>query len=94
MTNEESINQYLHPLATEGEFALPSRFTYPFLYTPHPLAIKASEELKAYLRTKDEWKEEISRGKMFGVLWSTTPLPAPPRGRATKQNPKSPHGEI
>ena len=46
----------------------PSRFTYPFLYTPHPLAIKASEELKTYLRGKQEWQEEISRGKMFGVL--------------------------
>lgn len=64
----------LHPLpspsgeAERGSFTLPPRFTYPFLYTPHPLSIKASEELKAYLRTKDEWKEEIGRGKMFGVL--------------------------
>ena len=69
------ITPLLHPLPIEGEMSAgqrgsigPSRFTYPFLYTPHPLAIKASEELKAYLRTKDEWKEEISRGKMFGVL--------------------------
>jgi len=64
----------LHPLpspsgeAERGSFTLPPRFTYPFLYTPHPLSIKASEELKAYLRTRDEWKEEIGRGKMFGVL--------------------------
>ena len=62
------MNPILHPLAAEGEFALPSRFTYPFLYTPHPLAIKASEELKTYLRGKQEWQEEINRGKMFGVL--------------------------
>ena len=64
----------LHPLpspsgeAERGSSILPPRFTYPFLYTPHPLSIKASEELKAYLRTRDEWKEEIGRGKMFGVL--------------------------
>lgn len=64
----------LHPLpspsgeAERGSSTLPPRFTYPFLYTPHPLSIKASEELKAYLRTRDEWKEEIERGKMFGVL--------------------------
>jgi tRNA pseudouridine32 synthase/23S rRNA pseudouridine746 synthase len=95
MTNEESINQYLHPLATEGEFALPSRFTYPFLYTPHPLAIKASEELKAYLRTKDEWKEEISRGKMFGVLVVNNPSPRSPEGESHKAEPKvSPRGDL
>ena len=95
MTNEESINQYLHPLAAEGEFALPSRFTYPFLYTPHPLAIKASEELKAYLRTKDEWKEEISRGKMFGVLVVNNPSPRSPEGESHKAEPKvSPRGDL
>ena len=95
MTNEESINQYLHPLAAEGEFALPSRFTYPFLYTPHPLAIKASEELKAYLRTKDGWKEEISRGKMFGVLVVNNPSPRSPEGESHKAEPKvSPRGDL
>jgi tRNA pseudouridine32 synthase/23S rRNA pseudouridine746 synthase len=62
------LNDYLHPLDMGEGAILPPRFTYPFLYTPHPLSIKASEELKAYLRKKDEWKEEIERGKMFGVL--------------------------
>ena len=62
------IRPLLHPLFVEGELVIPSRFTYPFLYTPHPLAIKASEKLKSYLHGKQEWKEEISRGKMFGVL--------------------------
>ena len=62
------LNDCLHPLDMGEGAILPPRFTYPFLYTPHPLAIKACEELKAYLRTKDEWQEEISRGKMFGVL--------------------------
>ncbi|MBO4450948.1 MAG: RluA family pseudouridine synthase [Bacteroidaceae bacterium] len=77
MGNEESINKYLHPLDSfplggiKGE--PPPRFTYPFLYTPHPFAIKASEELKSYLRGKQEWQEEISRGKMFGVLVVNTP---------------------
>ncbi|MBR1379579.1 MAG: RluA family pseudouridine synthase [Bacteroidaceae bacterium] len=58
----------LHPLIPEGEVALPQHFTYPFLYTPHPLAIQAATELKAYLATQTEWQAEISRGKMFGVL--------------------------
>lgn len=58
----------LHPLAIEGEVVLPELFTYPFLYTPHPLAIAACEDLKAYVRAHTEWTEEISLGKMFGVL--------------------------
>ena len=75
MSNDIVINECLHSLPIDGEMSVgqrgsigPSRFTYPFLYTPHPLAIKASEELKTYLRGKQEWQEEISRGKMFSVL--------------------------
>jgi len=62
------LDDCLHPLDIGEGSILPPRFTYPFLYTPHPLSIQAAEDLKAYLRTKDEWKEEIGRGKMFGVL--------------------------
>jgi len=62
------LDDCLHPLDMGEGSILPPRFTYPFLYTPHPLSIQAAEDLKAYLRTKDEWKEEIGRGKMFGVL--------------------------
>ena len=47
---------------------LPEKFTYPFLYTPHPLCVLAAEEVKAYIATRDDWKEELSGGKMFGVL--------------------------
>ena len=68
MTITSHIRSLLHPLNIEGEVVMPPRFTYPFLYTPHPLAIKASEDLKSYLRGKQEWQEEINRGKMFGVL--------------------------
>jgi len=69
------------------------KFTYPFLYTPHPLAIKACEELKAYLRTKDEWQEEISRGKMFGVLVVTNPSLISPKGRGYDHAPITPPRE-
>lgn len=48
--------------------SLPQKFTYPFQYTPHPLIEMAAEEVKAYLLTRPEWKEEIGKGKMFGVL--------------------------
>lgn len=40
----------------------------PFDYEPHPLCIKACRELQAYLAKREDWQEEISRGKMFGVL--------------------------
>ncbi|MDD3036665.1 pseudouridine synthase [Bacteroides sp.] len=47
---------------------LPEKFTYPFHYTPHPLCILAAEEVKAHIETHKEWEEELSLGKMFGVL--------------------------
>lgn len=51
-----------------GGFRLPTRFTYPFHYTPHPLAVRAAEELQAYLASRGDWAEELRGGKMFGVL--------------------------
>ncbi len=46
----------------------PERFTYPFRYRPHPLAARAAKELQLYLESVAEFQEEISFGKMFGVL--------------------------
>ncbi len=40
----------------------------PFGYEPHPLCVLACEELQALLAERKEWREEIDRGKMFGVL--------------------------
>lgn len=56
---------------------LPERFTFPFLYTPHPLSLQAAAELRAYLEGEPDWQhafwteeEQASEayGKMFGVL--------------------------
>ena len=47
---------------------LPGRFTYPFCYEPHPLSVRAAEEVKEYLTGREEWREELENGKMFGVL--------------------------
>ena len=47
---------------------LPEQFTYPFHYTPHPLCVRATEEVQAYLQSRPEWHEELQHGKMFGVL--------------------------
>lgn len=49
-------------------FPLPEKFTYPFHYTPHPLCVAAVEEVKHYLAANEAWREELQRGKMFGVL--------------------------
>lgn len=47
---------------------LPHLFTYPFHYTPHPLCVMAAGEVQAYINKQTRWKEELDKGKMFGVL--------------------------
>ncbi|MGN1246713.1 MAG: pseudouridine synthase, partial [Muribaculaceae bacterium] len=48
--------------------ALPAHFTNPFHYSPHPLAVIAARHTEAMLTSHPEWHEELSRGKMLGVL--------------------------
>ncbi len=55
-----------HPL--QGEFELPSKFTNPFDYQPCEIVRIASQEVMDYLSARQEWREELSKGKMFGVL--------------------------
>lgn len=37
-------------------------------YEPHPLCIQACREVQEMLARREDWQEEIVRGKMFGVL--------------------------
>lgn len=46
----------------------PQRFTWPFHYVPHTLSRMAAEEVQRYVAQREEWAEELSHGKMFGVL--------------------------
>lgn len=63
------IDSYIHKFSSSAEgIPLPSAFTYPFHYTPHPLVRLAAEEVQAYLHTRTDWQEEVRKGKMFGVL--------------------------
>ena len=55
-----------HPIRCD--IPSPTQFTYPHCYTPHPLCILAADKVKAFLTAHTEWKDEISHGKMFGVL--------------------------
>lgn len=63
-----SVSKF-HPFQspTDG-IELPETFTNPFHYTPHPLCLLATKEVQAYLETRSDWREELEKGKMFGVL--------------------------
>ena len=47
---------------------LPSQFTCPFCYEPHPLALMAVEQLQRYVASRPDWADELGAGKMLGVL--------------------------
>ena len=65
----ENISKMLHRFKHNiDKIERPRLFTWPFHYVPHQLSVVAAEEVKNFLATRSEWSEEISRGKMFGVL--------------------------
>ena len=56
---------------------LPEKFTFPFFYEPHRLAILAAEDLQMHLHNQTDWSHDFgledptsekALGKMFGVL--------------------------
>lgn len=67
----------LHSFHSKIKGKTPEKFTFPFLYEPHPLAVEAAEQLKIYLDSFDNWFYDLNLGpenyqhplgKMFGVL--------------------------
>jgi tRNA pseudouridine32 synthase / 23S rRNA pseudouridine746 synthase len=70
------VSMLFQPFQTYPEgIERPQKFTYPFHYTPHPLAMQAANELQAYLERQTEWEHDFGfgesnegLGKMFGVL--------------------------
>lgn len=65
------IDDTFHPL--RADMPIPEGLNNPFDYTPHPLCLRAVEEMKAVLEGRREGLpaealREIRRGKMFGVL--------------------------
>jgi len=46
----------------------PQRFTWPFNYEPHPLSMLAAKDLQQRLADNEQIADEISHGKMFGVM--------------------------
>ena len=67
-----------HPLLVDlSAIKLPEKFTFPFHYTPNPLALQAVELLQNHLNTQQNWQHDFgfsahqdayTCGKMFGVL--------------------------
>jgi len=57
------------------DITIPEKFTFPFCYDPHPLAVMASQELQDYIASHPHLlhdfgisDENSGLGKMFGVL--------------------------
>lgn len=55
---------------------IPERMNNPLDYQPHPLCITVCKELQTYLSEREDWREEIDKGKMFGVLIVENAQPA------------------
>lgn len=55
---------------------IPERMNNPLDYQPHPLCIAVCKELQTYLSEREDWREEIDKGKMFGVLIVENAQPA------------------
>ena len=56
-----------------SKIKLPEKFTFPFYYDPHPLALVAAKELQDYLSVQTDFTHDfgidgVGVGKMFGVL--------------------------
>ena len=51
-----------HPLELiYGKVDLPRQFTFPFCYTPHPLAVQAAEEVRRYVVKQAHWEKELAK---------------------------------
>ena len=69
------LDPFFHPLTDPAP--PPERFTFPFHYVPHPLALAAAADLQRHLAEQDAWVHDFghgaaagvgAKGKMFGVL--------------------------
>ena len=67
---------FFHQFENDIQYELPKKFTYPFYYEPHPIALLAVEQLQKYLQNQSDFQHtffqndtrETPIGKMFGVL--------------------------
>ena len=68
------IDDKIHYLNIDSDgIELPSEFTFPFHYTPHPLTVKAAHEVQNYIASRTDWTEELSAGKINSAIWLHSP---------------------
>jgi tRNA pseudouridine32 synthase/23S rRNA pseudouridine746 synthase len=67
MTNFSISKYFTHFISDISHYNLPKRFTFPFCYQPHPLAMIATEELQKKLNAFHPLDAE-KQGRMYGVL--------------------------
>lgn len=73
MSTNACFTPFIH---TIERVDLPTRFTFPFYYQPHPLCVLAAEQLQQHLMQQTNWQHNFGLtgelkgaiGKMFGVL--------------------------
>ncbi|MFV0564503.1 MAG: pseudouridine synthase [Flavobacteriaceae bacterium] len=70
-------NTRFHPLEHDPREKLPTKFTFPFYYDPHPLCVSAAKQLQGYLTAQTDFNHNFGLnpnskgliiGKMFGVM--------------------------
>lgn len=66
MSNDIRFHKFTDEELAGVEF--PNLFTFPFCYKPHFLCVLATKKLRSYLDSRHDWLEELSQGKMMGVL--------------------------
>ncbi len=67
MPNSSISNYFTAFISDVSHYNLPKKFTYPFCYQPHPLALAASNELQSKLTTCHQLDSD-KQGRMYGVL--------------------------
>jgi len=67
MSNSSHTNYFTAFERDIRHYALPDKFTYPFCYQAHPLALAASEELQQKL-VQFHPLDDKKQGRMYGVL--------------------------
>ncbi|WP_343632182.1 pseudouridine synthase [Fluviicola sp.] len=72
-----SENKFIPFKSDVSAIPRPEKFTFPFYYDPHELAVRAMDQVQDYLQTQTEWthnfglddaQQGLVIGKMFGVL--------------------------
>ncbi|MES2800040.1 MAG: RluA family pseudouridine synthase [Bacteroidota bacterium] len=68
-SNPPAINYFRVFKNQQFSFDLPQKFTFPFYYQPHSIALLAAKEIQEYLAHQVDFEHNFeSTGKMFGVL--------------------------